>query len=147
MGKALAKSRRSDAERAAEWYLYKICNCLPHTIRRAIRAKFQAVDFWHCDVMGRASNGLCFYAQATTGKVEAVRQRRRKLEKIPWNMYDNVMVLQMVELPDPANQRKKKFYFRIHALNKATLTWNVGDNAEPIPREWFKKLRVLPEDG
>ena len=142
----VAKSRRPEAERAAEHYLYNICHCEIHTIRKAIRAKYQSVDFWACDVMGKAINGYSYFAQVTAGQTEAVRTRRRKLEKIPWNRFEFVFVLQLVETIDPANALRKKFYFRVHRLNiqgnkPIQFTWSVDNEACPVPREWFKKLR------
>lgn len=138
----IAKSRRNDAERAAEHYLYEVCNCDPFQIRRAVKTKYQAVDFWGCDVMGRNLMGKCFYAQVTTGKTEAVRIRRRKLEKISWNENDTVLVLQMVVQPDPANNRRKAYYFRIHIYKHKIKKWDVKLTAYPIPRKWFKKLKI-----
>jgi len=141
----VAKSRRSDTERAAEHYLYHEYKCLPHTIRRAVRTKYQSVDFWGCDVMAKDEWGHSYFAQVTTGGVEAVRQRRRKLEKIPWNDLEHIMVLQMIETPDPLDNRKKKFYFRVHEMDKTReLEWIVG--LEEIPRDWFKKLREVSHE-
>lgn len=138
----VSKTNRRKAEVASEHYLYHICKCDPHQIRRAVHTQWQKIDFWFSDVMGRTPKGRCFYAQVTAGQAEAVRQRRRKLEKISWNAFDNVMVLQMVEQPNPANHRKKDFYFRIHRLDHINLVWSVDEIAFPIPREWFNKLRI-----
>ena len=138
----VAKSKRPEAERASEHYLYHVCGCDPAQIRRAIRTKWQSVDFWACDVMGRTLKGMCYFAQVTAGQDEAVRVRRRKLEKISWNMYDNVMLLQLVEQQDPANNRRKLFFFRVHHLDwlKPESLWTVDEVAFPVPKEWFKKL-------
>lgn len=138
----VAKSRRGEAERASEHYLYEVCGCDPAQIRRAIRTKFQSVDFWCCDVMGRAMDGRCYYAQVTAGQNEAVRRRRRKLETIHWNPYDTVLLLQLVETPNPANARKKDFFFRVHRYDYLDGSWSVGDQAWPVPREKFKALKV-----
>ena len=138
----VAKSKRSEAERAAEHFIYHVYGCDPNQILRAVRTKYQSVDIWACDVAGRTRQGFCYYAQVTCGQVEAVRTRRRKLEKIHWNEYDTVMVLQMVAQPDPANARRKLFYYRIHSYNHTDRTWEVYPDAYKIPREWFKKLRV-----
>jgi len=80
----------------------------------------------------------------TAGQDEAVRVRRRKLEKISWNMYDNVLLLQLVEQQDPANNRRKLFFFRVHHLDwlKPDNGWSVDDVAFPVPKEWFKKLNA-----
>ena len=140
--KTLAKSKRPEAERASEHYLVHVCGCDPEQIRRAIRTKWQSVDFWACDVMGRTKDGMVYFAQVTAGKTEAVRVRRRKLEKISWNIYDNVMVLQLVEQQDPANMRRKQFFFRVHHYDHIGGTWFVDETANLVPREWFKKFQV-----
>ncbi len=138
----VAKSRRPEAEKAAEHYLHEVCGCLIPTIRKAIRAKWQSVDFWACDVMGKDKRGHSYFAQVTAGQVEAVRIRRRKLEKIPWNICESVFVLQLVETIDPANARKKLFFFRVHRLDSVNMIWSVDDRAPSIPRAWFKKLKI-----
>ena len=135
------KSRRSDAERAGEHYLYNHYGCFPEQIIRAVRTMYQRQDLWASDVMGRDSNGKCYFAQVTAGQDEAVRVRRRKLEKINWNTFDHVMLLQVVETIDPANARKKLFFFRVHNYDHGNNVWSVEDTAEPVPRAWFKKLR------
>ena len=140
--KKVAKSKRPEAERAAEHYLYEVFGCLPEQIIRAVRTMYQRQDLWASDVMGRAADGRCYFAQATAGGDEAVRVRRRKLEKICWNEYDNVMLLQLVETINPANARRKLFFFRVHVLNRLSKKWVVEEDAHPVPRAWFKKLRV-----
>lgn len=138
----VAKSKRPEAERAAEHYLFNVLNCDPKQICRAVRTRFQRQDLWACDVMGRSKYGLCFYAQATAGQNAAVSTRRRKIEKISWNTCDRVFVLQLVSNPNPANARKIDFYFRVHEYYHAKKEWFVFDEAHYVPREWFKKLRV-----
>jgi len=140
----VAKSRRPQAERAAEHYLYEICGCDPAQICRAIRTKWQAVDYWGCDVWGRTLGGHCWYAQVTAGQAGAVRERRRKLEKISWNKFDAVLLLQLVEQQNPANARRKDFFFRVHTYwhIKQGEHWTVADEACPVPAGWFKKLRI-----
>lgn len=137
----VAKSRRPEAEKAAEHYLHEVCGCDPAQIRKAVRTKWQSVDFWGSDVMGRTQNGYVYFAQVTAGQIEAVRQRRRKLEKISWNAYETVLLLQMVETPNPANARRKDFYFRVHRYFHQDFEWSVDDEAYKIPREWFQKLK------
>jgi len=143
--KKVAKSKRPEAERAAEHYLYNIFRCLPEQIIRAVRTRFQRQDLWASDVMGRDLAGRCYFAQATAGGDEAVRTRRRKLEKICWNEFDNVMLLQLVETINPANARRKLFFFRVHCYNRLSKKWVVDETAHPVPKEWFKKLRVETE--
>jgi len=141
----VAKSRRPQAERAGEHFLCVNCQCLLHTIRRAVRTQWQAVDFWAADIMGKTEKGFNFYAQVTAGQVEAVRTRRRKLEKIPWNCLEKVLLLQLVEQQNPANARRKDYFFRIHRLDTKNLIWSVDDEACPVPRLWFTKLNKEQE--
>ena len=92
--------------------------------------------------MGKTEAGMNYYAQVTAGQVEAVRTRRRKLEKIPWNSFEEVLLLQLVVQPNPANARKQDYYFRVHRLDTQNLMWSVDDEACPVPAMWFKKLRI-----
>jgi len=140
----VAKSKRPEAERAAEHYLFHVFGCEPDQIERAVRTQWQSVDFWGCDAMGRAKDGRCYFAQVTAGQNEAVRVRRRKLDKISWNPFETVVVLQLVEQPNPAFAQRKDFYFRVHRLIQGN--WSVDTIAHPVPKEWFKKLRV-DDDG
>ena len=137
--KQIATGRRTDAERAAEHYLYRVLSCEIEQIRRAVRVRFQSVDFWGCDVMGRHISGHAYYAQVTAGQTEAVRTRRRKLEKISWNEYDHVYLLQLVERKAG---RGKDFFFRVHRFHHQPRRWDVDDALQPVPREWFRKLRI-----
>lgn len=133
--KPIAKTMRAPAERAAEWYLREVCGCV--VTRRAVRTRYQSVDFFACDIMGKRENGSMVWAQVTAGGPEALRVRRRKLEKIPWHSSDAVIVLQLTSTPNPANARSKLWFFRVHrylALN----TWVVDVEAAPVKREWFK---------
>jgi len=46
-------------------------------------------------------------------------------------------VLQLVERENPANAKRKDFFFREHRLwNDGN--WTVADDAVPVPRAWFK---------
>lgn len=137
----VSKSKCGPAETAAMWYLHEVCHCDPAQIRKAIRAKFQSVDFWACDVMGRTKRGEVFFAQVTTGGNEAVRVRRRKLEKISWNDTETVMVLQLVESQNPTDARKKVFHFRVHNLEDKD-QWYVEPESVLVPRKWFKRFQV-----
>lgn len=156
----IAKGRRSDAERAAEHCLVHAYGCV--VTRRMKRPagggaqsspdgtkQWQAwggkVDIFHCDVVGKRPDGSHVYAQVTCGKVEAVRQRRRKLETVPWHDSDDVFVFQMVE--SAAGGNRKDFHFRIHVYSGFKGDWAVADGMIPIPRKWFKALRddELPE--
>lgn len=158
--KALAKSRRTDAERASEHCLVHSFGCV--VTRRMKRPagggaslstdgkkQWQGwggkVDIFHCDVVGKHRDGSHVYAQVTCGQVEAVRQRRRKLETVPWHETDIVLVLQMVETPDPVNQSRKVYHFRVHHFFEGK--WSVDDEAIRIERDWFKAMDVdaLPD--
>ena len=145
----VAKSRRPDAERAAEHWLHHVCGCRPEHIRRAVRTQFQSVDFFASDVMGKTPEGINHFAQVTAGQNEAVRTRRRKLEKIPWNEHEHVYVLQLVEMPDPARLSRKNFFFRVHRYGHWSedkgREWAIDYEAHPVPKEWFKKLREIEE--
>lgn len=130
-----AKSLRSTAEKACEWYARVICGCV--LTRRAIQTKFQSVDFFAADCVGKRPNGSHVYIQATAGQNEAVRVRRRKLDVVPWHDTDTVLLLQLTQTEDPANRRKKKYFFRVHVRTLAGI-WIVEEDAHEIPREWFK---------
>ena len=159
---ALAKGRRTDAERAAEHCLVREFGCV--ICRRMKRPagggaqsspdgtkQYQAwggkVDIFHCDVVGKRADGSHVYTQATCGQVEAVRQRRRKLETIPWHESDTVLVLQLVETPDPAHRSRLMYHFRVHEYGGGK--WKVANEAISVPRVWFKALREedLPKPG
>jgi len=133
------KSKRPEAERASEWYLHEIEGCV--VTCRAIRTKFQRQDLFASDVIGKKQNGRCVYAQATAGRDEAVRQRRRKLDNIPWTTTDTVLLLQLTHTPDPANQRRKLWFFRVHRLDTTNMVWVVDDKAFPVPKIWFKSYK------
>jgi hypothetical protein len=75
------------------------------------------------------------YAQVTTGGYEAIRQRKRKLEKIPWNECETVWILAMERRKDG---RTYIYWFVKHIYTKLTDGW-IDDDTIPIPREWFKK--------
>lgn len=131
-------SARKDAERACEWYAREVCGCI--ITRRAIQTQFQSVDFFGSDCVGKRPDGSHVYIQATAGQVEAVRQRKRKLDAIPWHVTDTVLLLQLVQTKDPANARRKKFFFREHIRSIAGI-WSVLEEAKPVPKEWFKAFR------
>lgn len=97
------------------------------------------VDIFHSDTVGKRSDGSHVYTQVTCGQVESVRQRRRKLESIPWHVSDTVLVLQMVETPDPVYRSRKVYSFRVHHLLGGK--WSVASSAITIPRAWFKAMK------
>ncbi len=138
------KSKRADAEKAAVHYAYEIENCIMH--HKAVRTQWQSVDFFGADVMGKRKDGSCVYLQATAGQYSAVSARRKKLEKVPWLSTDTVRVLQLINTIDPANARKKLWFFRVHELCCTSpydgahdpRVWEINEKAVSIPKEWFK---------
>ena len=136
MPKANAASKRPEAERAAEWYAIKELECV--VTRRALRTKFAKVDFFASDVLAKRVDGSHVYIQVTAGQASAVTARRRKLEKIPWHESDTVQLLQLVQTEDPANSRKKLWFFRVHKYEQERGEWWTEMEAVPVPRHWFK---------
>ena len=135
MSAPLAKARRSDAERAAEWTLRVNCACL--VTRRALRTKFAKVDFYSSDVIGKRRDGSCVYAQATAGGSECARTRRRKLEAVPWHPSERVLLLQLVERPPLPGERGKAWAFMVHE-------YYADDLALPYDRTWHNSCAVWP---
>lgn len=139
MGMKNAKSKRPEAERAAEHYALKVLKCV--ITRRALRTKFAKVDFFASDIVGKKDNGEHVYIQATAGQDSAVTSRRRKLEVIPWHFTDTVLLVQLIQTIDPANARRKKWFFRVHVFNQSEKKWSTLDEAVEIPKDWFKAFR------
>lgn len=52
--------------------------------------KYQNADMFGSDIVGKTENGVTYYVQVTTGGPQAVRVRKKKMEKIPWNEHDRV---------------------------------------------------------
>lgn len=145
------KTKRADAERAAEWYAREVLGCV--ITRRAVRTQWQAVDFFGSDVVGKLEDGSHAYIQATAGQSASIAARRRKLEAIPWLDSDIVQVVQLRWTEDPANARRKLWFFRVHEYafgladmgvpedpdcdRDAGRWWTVIDEAVPVPRYWF----------
>jgi len=140
MIKINAKSKRNDAEKATVHYAREIHNCV--VTRRAVRARFQKVDFFGSDIVGKRDDGSHVYIQTTAGQHSAVTARRRKLEAIPWHPTDTVELLQLVQTPDPANARRKLWFFRVHCYELYGMLylrqWHTEEKAVPVPKEWFK---------
>jgi len=138
------KTKRPEAERAAEWYAIEILNAL--VTRRAVKSRFQKMDFFGADVMGKRADGSMIFIQATAGQHAAVTKRRRKLEEIPWNKDDTVELVQLTNTPDPANARKKLWFFRVHvyflAEMKGFRQWITLEKAVPVPKLWFKSYEL-----
>ena len=134
MPKKNAKSKRADAERAAEWYAHEISDCV--VTCRAVRTQWQSQDLFASDVIGKRADGSMVFIQATAGQYSAVTARRRKLEKIPWQENDSVGVLQLIQTEDPANSRRKLWFFRVHKLFPSG-NWETSHEAVPVPKQWF----------
>jgi len=124
----------AEAERAGEWVLIKFYDCV--ITRKAMRTKFQKVDFWGADCVGKRIDGSHVYVQVTTGHTEAARTRRRKLDAIPWHESDKVMLFQLDWHKNPENARKIDWYFRIHERDHDG-NWTVNNNWIYIPPLWF----------
>lgn len=144
MPKKNAKSRRADAERAAENYVHETLNCVVSC--RAVRTQWQSQDMFASDVIGKRKDGSCVYIQATAGQYSAVTARRRKLEKIPWMDSDVVQVVQLIQTENPANARKKDWWFRVHIYllyvgGGHERRWHTLDKAIAVPKEWFKAFK------
>lgn len=141
-----AKSKRADAERATVWYAREMLGCV--VTRRAVRTQFQSVDFFAADVVGKRADGTHVYIQATAGEHAAVTARRRKLEAVPWHVTDVVQLVQLRQTEDPANARRKKWFFRVHEYcfnGLDSREWITHDDAVDVPREWFKAWKPEPE--
>ena len=136
--KKIAKSKRPEAERAAEHVAVEVFGCA--ATRRALRTKFAKVDFFGCDVMGFGSMLNHYWIQVTAGQIQAVQTRRKKLEKYPWAENDEVYVMQLVERAKVDNPRQKEWFFRVWHLDRMLSLKDVWHEEPPIPikREWFK---------
>ena len=143
MAKKNAKSMRRVCEVAAEWYAHEILKCI--VTCRAVRTKWQSQDMFASDVIGKKESGKMVFLQATAGQNSAVSIRRKKLTEIPWANTDVVQVLQLVSTEDPANSRRKLFFFRVHkyriVTHRSVRKWITSTEAIPIPREWFKSYK------
>ena len=138
---ANAKHLRQKAEKAGVWLALQLGCAIT---RKAIRTKWQAVDFFGSDIVGKMADGSHVYIQVTAGQYSAVTARRRKLEKIPWHPSDAVLIAQLVGTQDPANARRKKHFFRVHEYafwdRKDRRSWQTWDQAIDVPREWLERL-------
>lgn len=139
-----AKSLRPLAERACEHYAIEICGCV--RTRRAIRTKWQSVDFFGADCVGKRKDGSHVYIQVTAGMAAAVTARRRKLEAEVWHPTDTVLLLQLIQTIDPANAKRKKWFFRVHGYDRLTdyhRKWRTDEQAIEIPKEWWKARKEV----
>ena len=143
MPKKNAKSKRADAERAAEWYCHEILGCV--VTCRSKRTKWQQQDLFGCDCIGKQEGGRMCFVQVTAGKTAAALTRRKKLEKYPWSHLDIVQVLQLIQTQDPANARKKLWYFRVYEYKVKKNSLYEREWADPgkiqFPNTWFKAFK------
>ena len=132
---SLPKFYHSAAERAAEHYAINVCGC--YQTQRATRNQFQKVDFWGADVTGRTRAGRVYYLQVTTGGKEALRQRRKKLEKHAWNPFEDVLLLQLNRTKEG---RRFRYYFTIwrYLIMDEVRSWTNYYEGYDVPKEWFK---------
>ena len=149
---ASTKGKRTDAEKAGEHYLRSLgCLCT----RRPVRTQFQSIDFFGSDVVGKLRDGSHIYAQVTTGKAEAARVRRRKLEAYPWHASDRVLLLQLAV---DAETRPYRWYFRVHEYKlpvrqidtpvaQSERRWDNSSFEIDVPRAWFKAWKEETKDG
>ena len=144
MTKKICKSKRPQAERAAEWVLRERYGCV--ATRRALRTKYSKVDMFGCDVVGVDEDGYRIWVQVTAGQLSAVSARRRKLEKYPWHPTDMVMVWQLSSRPGKG--RRKEWYFKAweyeylpYSDSKTGREWRIWDELMFIRPEWFKAYK------
>ena len=130
----VAKSRRPQAERAAEWVAVEVFGCTE--TQRATRTKFQKIDFFGCDVMGMRP-GFKEWIQVTAGQRQAVQVRRKKLVDKDWVYTDRVWVFRLVQ--EGKSGRIKLWHFDVWKLEiwEDIRKW---EDWPPIPikPEWFK---------
>ena len=137
----IAKTKRNEAERAAEWALIDQYYCT-HTVR-AIKSKFQRQDLFASDVIGKDKNGEMVFCQVTTGKKEAVRQRKKKMEAIQWQETDIILLFQM---DFEQKEKSKEWFFKVfeYILIGYGLSWKREWTDRPtihIEKEWFKAYK------
>ena len=131
-----SKSKRREAEVAAEWYAHEVMGCT--ITRRAIRTQWQKVDFFGCDIVGKTSDGHHIYLQVTAGGSSCVSVRRKKLEEIPWHITDKVKVLQLV---GARQGRVMAWWFTVYEYYWAGYgrKWTKSSGQIAVPKTWFKK--------
>lgn len=135
--RVVAKSKRPEAERAAEWAMHLVLGCT-HT-RRALRTPFNKVDLFGADAIGIRPDGSKCFVQVTAGQSSAVTARRRKLERYPWAVDDYVAIWQLVEAP--ASGRGKDWRFDVHVYRCTSGTWSwTHDPGFDIDKSWFKAM-------
>lgn len=121
--------------------------------RRAVRARFQKVDFFGADVMGKRSGGMA-WVQVTTAQgsrhTETVRRRRRRLEEVPWGPQDLVFVFEARERPNVVDPRRIDRFFRVHEYasrdgGEGPRSWRVLKDPIVVTADMLT-VRRSPED-
>ena len=145
----IAKEKRRLAEVATEHYWQVIRGCVT---RRAVNARFCKVDLFRADVMAK-HKGLKFtaYTQVTTGQShQALRERRRRLEEMPWMETDLVFLFEWRETQDPVNRANLLYFFRVEEYAKLPgqfkRSWQVWPKAVEVPREWLKAKTLVGKE-
>jgi len=141
-------SKRMDAERASEWYAREVHGCV--LTRRAIKTKYNKVDFFGSDVVGKTIDGSHVYIQVTAGNDTQVTKRKRKLEKVPWHDTDTVELLQLVQTINPNHKARKFWWFRVSVYRNVmpgfnTREWARRDDDCLIPKLWFTAWKLEKE--
>jgi hypothetical protein len=85
-----SKAKRSEAERACEWYCRIVHKCV--VTCRSMVTQWNRQDLFAADCIGKRADGSGVFIQVTAGQASAVSSRRKKLEKIPYR----ILTLQML---------------------------------------------------
>lgn len=111
--------------------------------RRAIRTKWQKIDFFGADVIAKVpgneqvSAGTTYYAQVTMSKdIAGISKRKRKLEQQYWSPYDRPRVLRLIQKKGDNN--RNEYFFRVYAFSPTQRTWHLQKEPWCIPKEMFK---------
>ena len=142
------KLKSRQAEVAAEHWLRESMGCV--AIRRAVRTKWQAVDFFGADLVGVLDTGAKIYVQVTTGGHSAMSTRRAKLGAFPWHASETVLLLNLVATASAAKGRRTEYWFRIEEycstmcesgrpMCESRRRWQDWPDAYRVPREWFMR--------
>jgi len=101
---------------------------------RAVRTRFQRQDFWGAfDVLAlfgprsaRRRSAIVWAAQVTTAK--GATARRRRIEAQDWPADWRVSLVTHERVPDPANRRRSKSYWKIQ-------DWDGSEWSAPVAEE------------
>lgn len=134
------KATRQDAgraERAAEHFAKKKLACVE--TRRVCKTRFNKVDFFGADIVGKQIDGSHVYIQVTSGQGSAVSARKRKLEPHIWHSSDRVYLLRMVKYKIEEKRLVYEFHIYEYIHHTAPITWTTP-YIIVINREWFRAL-------